>query len=63
MQSHFTLLYTYLKPQWLRVTLLAGLIGGGIALQLINPQIIRTVLDMARAGAAQRTLRWPPRSF
>ncbi len=56
MRAHFKLFSTYLKPQWPRVSLLALLVVGGIALQLLNPQIIRYVLDQAQAGAAQRQL-------
>ena len=56
MPSHFKLFSTYLKPHRGRVLLLALLVLGGIALQLINPQLIRYVLDQAEAGAAQRQL-------
>ena len=56
MHAHFKLFSTYLKPQWPRVSLLALLVLGGIALQLLNPQLIRYVLDQAQAGAAQRQL-------
>ena len=56
MPSHFKLYSTYLKPRWPQVLLMAALILGGIALQLLNPQIIRYVLDQAEAGAAQRQL-------
>jgi ABC-type multidrug transport system fused ATPase/permease subunit len=40
-----SLLATYLKPQGRRVTALAGLLLGSIALQLINPQILRAFID------------------
>ena len=56
MPSHFKLFSTYLKPHRGRVVLLALLVLGGIALQLLNPQIIRYVLDQAAAGASQRQL-------
>jgi len=52
----FHLLITYLRPQWPRVILLAALLFGGIALQLINPQIIAYVLDAAAGGAPTRAL-------
>jgi ABC-type multidrug transport system fused ATPase/permease subunit len=45
------LLITYLKPQWPQVGLLAGLLLGGIALQLINPQLLRAFIDRAMAGS------------
>jgi ABC-type multidrug transport system fused ATPase/permease subunit len=56
MQSAFSLLTTYFSPQWRRVLLLAMLLLGTIAFQLINPQIIRYVLDTAQAGATTTTL-------
>ncbi len=56
MAAHFKLVSTYLKPLWRRALLLALLVLGGIALQLLNPQIIRYVLDQAQAGAPQRQL-------
>lgn len=56
MQSAFSLLTTYFSPQWRRVLLLTLLLLGTIAFQLINPQIIRYVLDTAQAGAATTTL-------
>ncbi|MCL5994844.1 MAG: ABC transporter ATP-binding protein, partial [Chloroflexi bacterium] len=45
------MLSTYLRPQWRRVMLLAVLLVGGIALTLINPQVIRFFIDSALAGA------------
>ena len=48
------LLGTYLRPQRGRVTLLAGLLLASVALQLLNPQIIRTFIDTTQrrdAGA------------
>lgn len=56
MHPHLKLFLVYLRPQWGRLLLLALLVLGGIALQLINPQLIRYVLDQAEAGAAQRQL-------
>jgi ATP-binding cassette, subfamily B, bacterial len=41
------LLITYLTPQWRRVVILALMLCGGIALQLINPQIMRSFIDAA----------------
>src|SRR5262249_37291063 len=54
--KHWSLLTTYLGPQWRRATLLAVLLFGSIALQLLNPQVIRYFIDTAQAGAADRTL-------
>lgn len=56
MHTYFRLFSTYLRPYWGRLLLLTLLVLGGIALQLINPQIIRYVLDQAEAGAALRQL-------
>ncbi|HEY1011670.1 MAG TPA: ABC transporter ATP-binding protein [Herpetosiphonaceae bacterium] len=47
-----SLLSAYLRPQWRRVAALALLLGGGIGLQLLNPQILRSFIDDASAGAA-----------
>lgn len=56
MQSALSLLTTYFSPQWRRVLLLTLLLLGTITFQLINPQIIRYVLDTAQAGATTATL-------
>ncbi|GCE25640.1 helicase [Dictyobacter alpinus] len=45
------LLMLYLKPQWKRATLMAGLLLGSIILQLANPQILRQFIDSALQGA------------
>ena len=47
-----SLFATYLKPQWPRVSLLAVLILTSISLQLVNPQIVRSFIDGARAGGS-----------
>ncbi|HEX2037210.1 MAG TPA: ABC transporter ATP-binding protein, partial [Chloroflexota bacterium] len=44
------LLVTYLAPQWRRVLLLALLLATSIALQLLNPQLVRSFIDAAQAG-------------
>ena len=44
-------LATYLRPEWPRLVLLAALLFSGIGLQLTNPQLIRTFVDQAQAGA------------
>ena len=48
------LLTTYLGPQRGQVLLLAGLVLLTIALQLINPQIIRYFLDSVESGGQLR---------
>jgi ATP-binding cassette, subfamily B, bacterial len=54
--KHWSLLATYLGPQWRRAALLAVLLFGSIALQLLNPQVIRYFIDTAQAGVADQTL-------
>lgn len=56
MQPVISLLTTYFSPQWRRVLLLTLLLVGTITFQLINPQIIRYVLDTAQAGATTAML-------
>src|SRR3989440_1564996 len=48
---YWRLLLTYLKPQWLSVVLLSILFMSNIALQLINPQVIRYFIDATQAGS------------
>lgn len=50
------LLGPYLRPQAARVALLAALLLGNIALQLINPQFLRAFIDGAQAAAPLHTL-------
>src|SRR5438874_656175 len=44
------LLGTYLRPQRGRVALLAALLLASVALQLVNPQIIRYFIDATQAS-------------
>ncbi len=57
------LLGAYVRPQRGRVALLAMLLVGSIALQLLNPQIIRVFLDTAQAGGSDRALLLPALAF
>jgi ATP-binding cassette subfamily B protein len=50
------LLRCYLLPQWRRVAALAALLVGGLALQLINPQLLRYFLDTVQSGGSQERL-------
>jgi ATP-binding cassette subfamily B protein/ATP-binding cassette subfamily C protein len=50
------LLLDYLRPQQARVIGLGGLLLANILLQLVNPQIVRSFLDQAMAGAAMNVL-------
>ena len=56
LQQYLRLLATYFRPQRGRVALLALLLVGGIGLQLLNPQLVRYVLDTAQQGGALTTL-------
>lgn len=55
-RQYAALLSQYLKPQWMRVTLLAVFMFGGIGLNLVNPQILRYFIDTAKAGGPTRNL-------
>src|SRR5262245_29534831 len=57
MKRYRELLITYLKPQRTNVALLASLLLASIGLQLVAPQILRTLIDTARSGGALDTLR------
>src|SRR5260370_25466013 len=48
---YWRLLVTYLKPQWRSVVLLSILLMSNLALQLINPQVIRYFIDATQAGS------------
>jgi ATP-binding cassette subfamily B protein len=56
LESYRQLLLTYLRPQWRSVTVLALLLFGSIALDLLGPQVLRRFIDMALAGGALDTL-------
>jgi len=53
---YWRLLVTYLQPQWPRVVLLSILLMSTIALQLINPQVVRYFIDATQAGRPLSTL-------
>jgi ABC-type multidrug transport system fused ATPase/permease subunit len=62
LREYWDLLVDYLRPQWPSVLLLAVLLLVNIALQLVNPQVIRTFIDVATgagpaATAADETAR------
>ncbi len=54
--QYTTLLVTYLKPQWRRVTILAFALVVSIALSLLTPQLLRSFLDTARSDAPTNVL-------
>ena len=53
---HWSLLSTYLGPQWRHAILLAVLLFSSIALQLISPQVIRYFIDTAQSGRSDQAL-------
>jgi ABC-type multidrug transport system fused ATPase/permease subunit len=55
-QRYAGLLLVYLKPQWRRALLLAILLLASIAVQLVNPQILRYFIDTAMKGGATDSL-------
>ena len=55
-RRYAALLSQYLKPQWMRVTLLAVFMLGGVGLSLVKPQILRYFFDTAEAGGETRDL-------
>ncbi|MGH2510416.1 MAG: ABC transporter transmembrane domain-containing protein, partial [Ktedonobacteraceae bacterium] len=56
LKDYRQLLVTYLKPQLPRVMLLMLLLFGDIALQLINPQLIRLFIDTITSNVPQGIL-------
>jgi ATP-binding cassette, subfamily B, bacterial len=56
LKQYWHLLSHYLRPQWLRVAILAGCLFSSIAMQLINPQIMRRFIDGAQRGLDDRSL-------
>src|SRR5690349_8561546 len=51
LRRYFALLTIYLKPQWVRSLFLALLLLGNTALQLLNPQFLKTFIDAALTHA------------
>jgi len=56
LRQYVQLLSGYLRPQWKSITALTALLLFTIALQLINPQIIRYFIDTAQSEAQPRAL-------
>ena len=63
LKQYGELLSRYLKPQGLRVALLAAVLLGSIGLQLLNPQITRYFIDTALAGGALEALTFAALAF
>jgi ABC-type multidrug transport system fused ATPase/permease subunit len=56
LRPYWSLFAAYLRPHARQVALLAMLLLASIALQLLQPQIMRHFIDAARAGAPSATL-------
>src|SRR5690349_1942064 len=56
LRQYRELLSRYLKPQTRWVILMASVLLVGIAIKLINPQVLRYFLDTSQAGGASRNL-------
>ncbi len=64
LRSYANLLAKYLRPQKIKVVILAFLLGSTILLQLVNPQIIRYFLDTAlQTGGSTRDLTTAAAAF
>jgi ATP-binding cassette, subfamily B, bacterial len=50
LRIYWDLLARHIRPQWPRFAILLVLMVGGIALQLVNPQIMRAFIDQALGG-------------
>lgn len=57
LRDYLVLLRRYLEPLRLRVALLAAILAGGIALQLLGPHLLRLFLDGAIEGRGYEALR------
>jgi ATP-binding cassette subfamily B protein len=56
LRRYWRLLARYLRPQWLRMSLLALVLCGAISMQVVTPLVASRFIDQATAGAALRTL-------
>jgi ABC-type multidrug transport system fused ATPase/permease subunit len=56
LQAYTRLLARYLRPQILQVILMAAFLLLGIAVKLVNPQVLRYFLDTAQAGGGSSAL-------
>lgn len=55
-RQYISLFASYLRPQWRRVVPMAFFLLVGIALQLVNPQILRYFIDTARGTGSLESL-------
>jgi ATP-binding cassette, subfamily B, bacterial len=50
LKYYVSLLRTYLKPQWLKVSLLTLLLFANIGLEILNPQLLGRFIDLIQSG-------------
>lgn len=62
-KAYWDLLSQHIRPQKGRFILLAVLLFGSIGLRIFTPQIMRSFIDSALAGAALQTLTWTALAF
>ncbi|MFN2250849.1 MAG: ABC transporter ATP-binding protein [Anaerolineae bacterium] len=63
LRAYGRLLFEYLRPERRRVAALTVLLVSGIALQLVNPQLVRRFLDTAQQGGSLRELTLTATAF
>lgn len=55
-KKYFNLFSKYLRPELPRIIILALLLGTSVGINLVNPQILRRFIDMAKDQASPRSL-------
>ena len=63
LREYWNLLIDYLEPQWPAVAGLAVLLLANIGLQLVNPQIMRSFIDVATGAVAADTAEGTARTL
>src|SRR5579884_3844912 len=56
LHRYWRLLAHYLRPQWLRMALLAAILCGAIGVQVVTPLVASRFIDRATSGGALRDL-------
>lgn len=56
LKQYIKLLWRFLRPQKFRVFLLSLILGSSVALQLVNPQVLRYFIDAATEGKSAKML-------
>lgn len=57
-KQYLNLLFTYLRPQWLKVCIMAALLASDIGFQIINPQVLGYFIDAAQQHVTLTSLIW-----